>query len=353
MVKGKECWRVRMSKIKRERERERESLHLSTPIDLFQSCISIACFGRREKMKSQGLLAVISIATVTLLLSVPEQSKGIDNAIYWSTEDGIYRTKTDGTGTQHLVTTNDEIWSIAIDSTAGKIYWTTAYTGKIRRSNLDGSQVEDILSGLSVPIGIALDSANGRMYWAENNWDDGYVKYANFDGSDMHTLYREEAAFGIALDTAAGKVYTLNSYEILRSNLDGSQLESVVNDMEVAYGFALDTEHSKVYWATTGYIEYANFDGSDRHRIDTNTENWGIALDLDADKIYLMQTPLIGGSPFSIVSRANLDGSSLESFISGNVPYLPGIAIGPVPEPASVILIGAGFFFARLRRKRS
>jgi hypothetical protein len=41
---------------------------------------------------------------------------------------------------------------------SGKIYWREALTDKILRADLDGSNVEDLVTtGLSVPRGIALD----------------------------------------------------------------------------------------------------------------------------------------------------------------------------------------------------
>ena len=49
-----------------------------------------------------------------------------------------------------------------------KMYWTDFGTDKIQRANLDGSNVEDLVTtGLSGPRGIALDLANGKMYWAD------------------------------------------------------------------------------------------------------------------------------------------------------------------------------------------
>ena len=44
---------------------------------------------------------------------------------------------------------------IAVDTIGGKLYW--AEIGKIRRANLDGSNVEDVVSGLYNPEGITLD----------------------------------------------------------------------------------------------------------------------------------------------------------------------------------------------------
>ncbi|MDE0316138.1 MAG: hypothetical protein OXM61_14655 [Candidatus Poribacteria bacterium] len=50
---------------------------------------------------------------------------------------------------------------------SAKIYWTES--DKIRRANLDGSNVEDILTELKWPRDIALDLNNRKMYWI--GWD--------------------------------------------------------------------------------------------------------------------------------------------------------------------------------------
>lgn len=47
---------------------------------------------------------------------------------------------------------------IALDVAAGKIYWTSLGNDSIRRANLDGSGVEDLVINLSAPAGIVLTS---------------------------------------------------------------------------------------------------------------------------------------------------------------------------------------------------
>ena len=57
---------------------------------------------------------------------------------------------------QDIVTGLSAPRGIALDVSGGKIYWTESGSGKIGRSNLDGSQVQDIVTGLGTPRGIAL-----------------------------------------------------------------------------------------------------------------------------------------------------------------------------------------------------
>ena len=57
-----------------------------------------------------------------------------------------------------LVTCLYVVAGAAQDVASGKMYWTDFGTGKIQRANLDGSQVEDLITtGLRNPNGIALD----------------------------------------------------------------------------------------------------------------------------------------------------------------------------------------------------
>jgi DNA-binding beta-propeller fold protein YncE len=298
-------------------------------------------------MKAHGLSAIISIAAVTLLLSVPEQSKGTDNAIYWSSGSGdIYRTNTDGTGTQHLVSTYAEIYGLAVDSAASKMYWTNWGAGKIQRSNLNGSQVEDVLSGLTSPVGITLDVARGRMYWADI--DGGYIRGANLDGSNMNTISGANGPMGIAVDSTAGKLYWSDAYTISRSNLDGSGLESVITyPSDMSLSIALDTSGERIYWVNHDEVGYADFDGSNRHSISSELMDiYGVAVDPLAGKVYwtgVPQPPAPYEPYFPVGGRANLDGSGMEPFLSNSMEGVAfAIAIGPVPEPATLLLLTLG-----------
>src|SRR5690606_25953875 len=76
---------------------------------------------------------------------------------------------------------------IAVDMQHHMIYWTTGSDGQVQRANLDGSEIEEILSGLEHPTDIALDVREGKMYWAER--DAGMIRRANLDGSEIEDLF--------------------------------------------------------------------------------------------------------------------------------------------------------------------
>ena len=93
-----------------------------------------------------------------------------------------------------------------------KMYWTDWFTGKVQRANLDGSEVEDLVIGMDRPIGIALDLTAGNMYWVRNSQGSsqtGKIQRAELDGSGVEVLVTSglDDPIGIALDLVVGKMY--------------------------------------------------------------------------------------------------------------------------------------------------
>ena len=156
--------------------------------------------------------------------------------------------------------------NIALDVAGGKIYWTEERDHRIQRANLDGTNVQDIITGLYRPYGIALDIPGGKLYWMEE--DDHRIRRANLDGTnvqDVVTRLNEPA--NIALDVAGGKIYWTEPSEdrIQGANLDGSDVHVVVTDLDGPRGIALDIAGDRIYWTdySQNTIWRANLDGED------------------------------------------------------------------------------------------
>jgi len=98
--------------------------------------------------------------------------------------------------TEEPVTVTDaSVRGLALDG-AGKIYWLES--DRIRRANVDGSNPEDLVTGLGVGGGdIALDTRAGEMYWLAG----GLLQRADLDGSNIVELVTGVgAATSLALD---------------------------------------------------------------------------------------------------------------------------------------------------------
>ena len=261
--------------------------------------------------------------------------------MYWtSSHQGIQRATNDGTNRQLLVNTQNTQTAprgIALDVEGGKIYW-TLFAGtprsKIQRANLNGSNVEDVVTGLPEPTAIALDTAGKKMYWTDTYGSK--IQRANLDGSYVEDIVIGglNSPHGIALDVAAAKMYWTNYGEdlIQRANLDGSNVEDLVGGLHIPMGIALDVAAAKMYWIdqgrdnrggdmNIGKIQRANLDGSNvEDLVGGLWSPYSIALDVAGGKMYWTDRR-------NKIQRSNLDGSNVEDLISGlNLPS--GIALG-------------------------
>ena len=256
--------------------------------------------------------------------------------IYWIDEgtDKIQRANLDGSNVEDLVTAADGLLSpkrLALDTLNGKMYWTDTGTDDIHRANLDGSNVEALgIAGIVDPRGIDLDVAAGKVYWAEIGGV-GAIQRANLDGTGLEPLVASAGnPRGLAVDVAGGKIYwtEFTSSEIRRANLNGTGVETLVTGLNIPRGIELDVAGGKMYWTDIGAqkIQRADMAVPTAEDIITNPptplfENSGITLDLSAGKIYWTDYNL------DHIRRANLDGSNDEDIITTGLNIPMGIEV--------------------------
>ena len=257
--------------------------------------------------------------------------------VYWadSGTGKIQRANLDGSNIQDIVTGLDDPYSIALDGTARKIYWTDYRRKKIQRANLDGSNIQDIVTRLGFPYGIALDVAAGRVYWTDEGPDK--IQRANLDGSNIQDVFIVRGLGNpksIALDVAAGKMYWTTAWteKIQRANLNGTNVQDLVTPRLAGLGgpsdIALDVAAGKMYWMNpfNHKIQRANLNGTNIETLVSSGRPYGIALDVAAGKMYWTNWHT------DKIQRANLDGSNVEDFVTTGLVSPTGIALG-IPTP--------------------
>ncbi len=264
--------------------------------------------------------------------------------MFWTAEVKIQRANLNGTDIQDLVTGLPFVRGLAVDVDGGKMYWTDARREVIQRANLDGSNIEDIVTGLADPLnGIALDVAGNKIYWTDSGRNK--IQCANLDGSNVQDLVTGlTLPYGLALDVAGNKMYwtDITADKIQRANLDGSHIEDLVTTgLGDPSGLALDVAGNKMYWTdiTADKIQRANLDGSHIEDLVTIglSDSPGLALDVSDNKMYW--TEWAQGK----IQRANLDGSHIEDLVPAGLSKPFAIALGipqttpPPPEPSAPV----------------
>ena len=262
------------------------------------------------------------------------------NKIYWSgVDNSIKRANLDGTNVVTLiVAANPE--DIALDMEQRKIYWVDVYNHKIQRAELDGSGVVDLVSiakpnQFSPLSNIALDRSGGKIYW--NNWlNRSTIKRANLDGSNVQDVITGlQSPRDIALDISSEIIYWTDSETemIQQAKLDGSRRENVITGLISPTSLTLDGTHQKLYWIDGDKIQRANLDGSNIQEVITGLEFPGdIALDLDENKVYWTLRLLGKGK----IQRANLDGTGIEDVVTGLSNPSKIVLLGRIPETVTI-----------------
>ncbi len=229
---------------------------------------------------------------------------------------------------------------IVVDTAAKRLYWTNmgraaANDGTIESSALDGSDLRTVVpaAGAWTPKQLKLDAKHGKLYWSDR--EGMRIMRADLDGSHIETLVetakgdeaRKDArnwCVGIALDVDGGKMYwsqkgSGNNGRIFRANLDGSQIETLFDNLPEPIDIDLDLGHRMMYWTDRGdppagnTVSRAPMDpnqGKQEILVRGLKEGIGIALDVRSGRMFYTD---LGGSVYG----AKLDGSDSKVLLSG------------------------------------
>ena len=238
-------------------------------------------------------------------------------------------------------TSNPKPAAATDNSSSGRLFFLEASTGCILSVNPDGSDRKVLVSGCRVPDGVVVDPEMGHLYWTNMGVptrNDGSLERVDLDGQNRVTIVGEGQTFTpkqLHLEKKSGKLYWCDreGMRVMRSNLDGSNIETLVDTSDGharpgtdptkwCVGIALDPEHRQIYWtqkgpddAGKGRIFRANIDvplgGNAANRTDIELLFDGLPepIDLELDlKNRLMYWTDRGDPPRgNTVNRASMD----------------------------------------------
>jgi hypothetical protein len=199
-----------------------------------------------------------------------------------------------------------------LDVVSGYIYWSDVEQDKIRRANLDGTGITDILSeaqtDLKYPSNLVVDPAAGDVYWIDylgsgegaegviRRWSSTSFEYRRW-GSDgvVSTLYSLGQYWPRGLDILipspddgeainqrniywtdtlvvwqqesnphlpASSGYLRKAIAINYNVLSGTDDAAIISHLDKPYSIALDIENGRIYYIEEDDIKRAELDGS-------------------------------------------------------------------------------------------
>jgi hypothetical protein len=134
----------------------------------------------------------------------------------------------------------------------------------------DGSNRKTIVTNCRLPDGIVVDAEAGHIYWTNMgvpNLDDGSIERADLDGGNRRVIVPQGVTFTpkqIHLEKDEGKLYWSDreGMRVMRANLDGSQVETLVetghgdkdrcDPTRWCVGITIDPTLGKIYWTQKG-----------------------------------------------------------------------------------------------------
>ncbi|MXY80550.1 MAG: T9SS type A sorting domain-containing protein [Gemmatimonadetes bacterium] len=199
--------------------------------------------------------------TKSISLTAPEQAGTYYYGACVQSVSGEHNANNNCSEAVRVTVSSDFVYT---PSALSHIYWTDSIRGTIHRANVDGSNIETLITGLRRPRGIALDVAGGQMYWTDYDHyrdDTGTIHRANVDGSNIETLVIGlRSPEGIALDMVGGKVYWMDWID-----WDWQGRYRIMIHLADMDDFSFGTLFSSIIWGSPG----------------------GIALDVAGGKMYI------------------------------------------------------------------
>jgi hypothetical protein len=153
----------------------------------------------------------------------------------------------------------------------GRLFFLEASGGRILSVNADGSDRKVIVTGCRVPDGVVVDLEARHIYWTNMgnpSRNDGSIERADLDGENRVIIINEGATFTpkqLHLEKKNGKLYWCDreGMRVMRSNLDGSKIETLVDtsngdvrpgtdQTQWCVGITVDPDRGQIYWTQKG-----------------------------------------------------------------------------------------------------
>jgi len=160
--------------------------------------------------------------------------------------------------------------SSSANAVIGRLFVLELSGDRIHSMNIDGSDRKTIVTDCHLPDGIVADAKAGHIYWTNMgvpNLDDGSIERADLDGRNRKVIVPQGITHTpkqIHLDKDSGKLYWCDreGMRVMRANLDGSQVETLVetgrgdtdrrDQTRWCVGITIDPKFGKIYWTQKG-----------------------------------------------------------------------------------------------------
>jgi hypothetical protein len=269
-----------------------------------------------------------------------------------------------------------------VSQITGRLFVLDLSGGRVFSMNPDGSDSRTLVTGCRMPDGIALDLGKGHFYWTDMgvpNRNDGIIERADLDGRNRTTIIPQGVTHTpkqIHLDSKNRKLYWSDreGMRVMRSNLDGSHIETLVDTSQGdarpgtdarkwCVGITVDADRGHIYWTQKGpdngeqgRIFRANIEiptgenAANRRDITVLFDRLPepIDLELDLKNRHLYWTDRGDPPRGNTVNRTSIDGKLTQDIVLGNLMEGIGIALDVAGDRMFVTDLAGSVYAAKL-----
>jgi sugar lactone lactonase YvrE len=270
--------------------------------------------------------------------------------LYWSDNNlrVVKRSNLDGSQVETILSTGEDISYLTASRSLGKLFYAVGSpTPQLWSADFDGQnrQLLATFNGANYVRGLDFDDVSQRLFWTSSHGSiagNGKVRSANANGSGVQDVLAlsELYPYGMAIDSDVGKMFWANSVSedvVVQANLDGTSQQTVVGPASFTSQLAVDSVANKVYWTDneSQSVRWSNYDGTQMAPIGSISMfsfDSGIAVDHASGYLFW------GDTFTDVIYRANLDGSNPTAIVTSGVSYPISMLVVTIPEPASALL---------------
>jgi hypothetical protein len=299
------------------------------------------------------------------------QLPGAGNPWIYFADNGnlsVNRIRWDGSGLEVLVHTEYALQGITIDRIDGKLYWADNPQdgpSRLHRSDLSGANpevlYEAIIPNQGETIGqLAIDEATRQIYWIDES--QRRIRKMNLNGSGLTNVLSSSGSLGTALelDATSGKIYFGSgdfgnaTSKLERINVDGTSREVIAN--AYAYSIFVDTINNRLLGGDIqqSFVFEVPLDSHQRHNLFPVTTPRDVQR--YGNELLFSQVSTVSQSGqsglYSRIVRSDLDGSNRVIVREVNRAIDPADHIAfyvyvPEPDACVLLLIAVAAFGAR------
>ncbi len=252
--------------------------------------------------------------------------------LFWAAQGAINKSDLDGGNRVSLF--SDFVNTISMDESENVIYWSSQIFNRVYKLNLSDLEDNSILISGDIlnPRTIRIDPDENLMLIAAASYDE-YIFSANLDSGNGITALAKTVVYipsRIEVDTVNEKLYWINQKSsfindrranLMRSDLDGANIENLIENPEIErpFGLAIDVENGNLYWTevSSEKIMRSNLDGEEIEEILTTEGSIAdMAIDRERDVLFWVDRDL------NQILKSDLDGGNIEVILNDTL-YTP------------------------------